>query len=130
MSLTLAELTGRFAVCQLPAKSDVPAWSWAGSFSNVTRTADEISIVCDEANVPSDVKHQAGWACLKLEGPFEFNLTGILTSVLNPLRDAKVGIFAVSTFDTDYVMVAGDKLDDTIRALTDAGHTVNRLEPK
>ncbi|UTA51115.1 ACT domain-containing protein [Deinococcus radiodurans] len=62
---------------------------------------------------------------MKLHGPFDFGLTGILASVLNPLRDAGVGIFALSTYDTDYVLVAQEQLDKAVAALRDAGHHVD-----
>jgi uncharacterized protein len=128
-SLNLTLLDGRFAVCRLPPESLIPPWAYRGAICSVTITADELSIICNESAVPSDVQHQGGWACLKLQGPFEFTLTGILTSLLNPLRDAGIGIFAMSTYDTDYVMVPGDRLEDALRALADAGHLVS-LGPK
>jgi uncharacterized protein len=125
MSFTLTTLAGRFAVCRLDPHALTPAWAYSGAVSSVTLTEDELSIVCDEKMVPADVRHQGGWVCLKMQGPFEFTLTGVLASVLIPLRNAGIGIFALSTFDTDYVMVPGDRLADAVAALTDAGHTVN-----
>jgi uncharacterized protein len=125
MSFTLTTLPGRFAVCRLDPLALTPAWAYSGAVSSVTLTEDELSIVCDEKMVPADVRYQGGWVCLKMQGPFEFTLTGVLASVLIPLRDAGIGIFALSTFDTDYVMVPGDRLADAVAALTDAGHTVN-----
>ncbi len=124
MPHTLTTLPGRYAVCRLGRDSPVPHWAFTGAFCSVTRNADELSVVCDESVVPNDIQHQAGWACLKLEGPFEFNLTGVLTSVLIPLRDAGIGIFAISTFDTDYVMVPKTSLADAICALISVGHSI------
>jgi uncharacterized protein len=125
MSLQLSVIVGRFAVCRLPSDSMVPAWAFTGAISSVTATSDELSIVCDETSVPPNVQHQAGWACFKLHGPFDFNLTGILTAVLNPLRDAGIGIFAMSTYDTDYVMVPDQRLQEAVTALREAGHQVD-----
>ncbi len=124
MPFTLTTLPGRFAVCRLDPLSLIPAWAYSGAVCSVTLNEDELSIVCDEKKVPADVQHQSGWACLKMQGPFEFTLTGVLTSVLVPLRDAGIGIFALSTFDTDYVLVPGERLDEAILALTAEGHTV------
>lgn len=74
--------------------------------------------------MPSDVKHDRGWRCLKLVGPLDLNLTGVLASVLQPLADADVSIFALSTFDTDYVLVRGAQLEKATAALREAGHHV------
>ena len=127
MPLTLSVLSDEYAVCQLPADAAPPAWAYAGEFWSVTRAPGELSVVCAAAAVPDAVPAERGWAALRLHGPFEFTLTGILASVLNPLRDAGVGIFALSTFDTDYVLVSQSRLADAVAALQAAGHTVNPL---
>lgn len=124
MPLTLQLIPGEFAVCRLPPTGPVPAWAGSHVFSSVTRTADELSIICPAAQVPADVKHEAGWRLLKLKGPFAFTETGILASVLEPLAAAKIGILAVSTFDTDYVLIKSDQLEATRHALRAAGHVV------
>jgi len=80
--------------------------------------------VCDETAVPNDVKHDRGWRCLKLAGPLELDLTGVLASVLQPLAAAQVSIFAIATFDTDYVLVRERQLEQAIVALRQAGHQV------
>jgi uncharacterized protein len=127
-NLNLSLLEGRFAVLQLDPKSPVPAWALEGEFFTVTRTSEELSIVCLEVNVPtnSNVRLERDWACLKLQGPFEFSLTGILLSVLEPLAKVNVGIFALSTFNTDYVLVKAEHLEKAIVALEAAGHRVSR----
>lgn len=83
-------------------------------------------MVAPEDSVPADVKQERGWRVFEFEGPFEFTLTGILAAAADPLRDAGIGIFAVSTFDTDYLMVKQDDLDRAIAALEGAGHTVDQ----
>ncbi|WP_104989668.1 ACT domain-containing protein [Deinococcus sp. NW-56] len=124
--LTLSVLGGsaptEFAVAQLPPEAPLPPLG--GGFFSLTRTAEELSLVCEMAHLPPGVRHQAGWAALKLHGPFDFGLTGILAAVLEPLRGAGVGIFALSTFDTDYVLVPAARLPDALAALRGAGHTV------
>lgn len=80
--------------------------------------------MCDETAVPNHVKHDRGWRCLKLAGPLELDLTGVLASVLQPLAAAQVSIFAIATFDTDYVLVRETQLEQAIVALRQAGHQV------
>jgi uncharacterized protein len=127
-NLNLSLLEGRFAVVQLEPESPVPAWAFEGGFFTVSKTIEELSIVCLEVNVPanSNVRLERDWACLKLQGPFEFSLTGILLSVLEPLAKVNVGIFALSTFNTDYVLVKAENLERAILALEGAGHSVAR----
>ena len=129
--LTLSLLGGphptELTVAQWPPSDVVPldlAALTASSFFNLTRTPDEWSLVCESGLLPPGVRHESGWVAFKLHGPFEFTLTGILSAVLNPLRDAGVGIFALSTFDTDYVLVARAQLETAQAALRAVGHTV------
>ena len=96
-----------------------------GLFFSVTRTADELSVVCPEQQVPPEVHHENEWACLKLEGPFPFSETGILTSFVQPLSDRAIPIFAVSTFDTDYVLVKEAWVEKAVEALKEAGHEMS-----
>jgi hypothetical protein len=93
-----------------------------GRFFSITRTADELSIVCQASKVPADIQHEEDWVCLKLEGPFPFSETGILVSFVQPLSDRAIPIFAISTFDTDYVLVKEAWVEKTLEALRDAGH--------
>lgn len=123
-ALTLLLAHGEFAVCRLPPDAPVPAWAGSGVFSSVTRTTDELSILCPAVQVPAGVKHEAGWRLLKLQGPFAFTETGILAAVLTPLAAAKIGILALSTFDTDYLLVKDEKLAATVCALEAVGLTV------
>jgi hypothetical protein len=108
----------------MDSQAAVPAWAASSVFSSITRTADELSIVCEEAGVPLDVKHDGGWRCLELAGPLDLSLTGVLASVLRPLAEAGVSIFAASTFDTDYVLVRAGQLEKAVAALRAAGHLV------
>ena len=124
MPLTLSVLPGEYAVCQLSPTHAVPGWATAGELFSVTRTPDELSVVCSAQAVPADVQQAAGWTALRLHGPFDFGLTGILAGVLNPLHRADVGIFALSTYDTDYVLVQAAQLELATGALRDAGYRV------
>jgi hypothetical protein len=122
--LALELLPERYAVVRLGADAALPAWLRDDGFRNVSWTADELSIVCEESQPPADAHAERGWRCLKLRGPFDFALTGILLSVLEPLAAADVGIFAVSTFDTDYVLVKEAQLQAAVDALVASGHHV------
>lgn len=124
--LTLQLAVGEFAVCRLPATEPVPRWAGSAVFSSITRTADELSLICPAAQVPTDIKAERGWRLLKFRGPFEFGAVGILASVTEPLARASLSLLAVGTFDTDYVLVKSDRLDDAMRVLEAAGHTVRR----
>jgi len=126
MSLTLHLVTGEFAVCRLPATDPVPAWAGSTVFSSVTRTADELSILCPAAQVPAGLKAERAWRLLKFQGPFEFGAVGILNSVTGPLAQAGISLLAVATFDTDYLLVPAARVDDAVRTLQAAGHTMRR----
>jgi hypothetical protein len=123
-SLKFSRLPGLFAICQLPANSDISAWALQGSFVSVTRTIDELSVVCPQGQVPTEVRHEGDWACLKLEGPFPFSQTGVLASFIKPLSDQAISIFALATFNTDYVLVKMSSLDSAVKILQQAGHTL------
>lgn len=123
MNLSLTH--DHLSVCQLPADAPIPSWAaQANAFVSITRTADELSIVCTEVLAPKNVKQEAGWRAFKIEGPLDFGLTGILASVLDPLAKAGISIFALSTYNTDYILVKADKVEAATQALRTAGHGV------
>jgi uncharacterized protein len=124
MGLKFRQLAGSYLVSRLAPDAGLPAWIPSGSIVSITRTQDELSIVCEEPRPLPSEKYEAGWACLKLEGPFPFSLTGVLSSFLAPLAENKIPIFAMSTFDTDYVLVKRDDLARAVTALQAAGHEV------
>ena len=114
-------LPHRLAVCRLSAEDAIPSWA-TGEFISITRTAAELSIVCGQELVPDGKKCEGGWRVFEVAGPLEFALTGVLSAIATPLAAAGVSIFALSTFDTDYVLVKEDKLAEAIEALRAAGH--------
>lgn len=122
--LTLSVLPQRLAVCRFGPEATIPAWATIAPFFSVTRTTDELSIVCPEDHVPLDVPCERDWQALKLEGPFEFSLVGILSAVAAPLAEAGVSIFAIATYDTDYVLVREFQLEQAVAVLREEGHTV------
>ena len=124
-SLHLEAIEVRLAVCRLDAGSDVPSWvDRSRQFTSVTRTIDELSIVCARDDVPEGVPMEGPWRALRVQGPIVMTLVGVVAALANPLADAGISIFAVSTFDTDYILVHEPDLDAAVRALTRAGHVV------
>lgn len=130
--LDLRVLEGQYAVCQLEASAPIPTWATGEGFESISRSEEELSIVCHQSRVPPEIKAERDWRLIRLVGPFDFGLIGILASVLNPLAKAQIGIFAVSTYNTDYVLVKAHDLDRAVVALSQAGHAVNveGLEPR
>jgi uncharacterized protein len=115
-------LPGPYAVVRLAPDTAIPAWATQGEFTSISRTPDELSIVCSAENLPGDVHFPQRWICLKLEGPFPFSMTGILVSLIEPLSNKSIPIFAVSTYDTDYVLVQEEWAEAAIAELQRAGH--------
>lgn len=115
-------LPGPYAIVRLAADAPVPAWAVKGEFTSVSRSADELSIVCPAGNLPADVHSAQRWVCFKLEGPFPFSQTGVLLSFLEPLSNNGVPIFAISTYDTDYVLIPEDRMLGVTDWLREAGH--------
>ena len=114
--LTLSILPQNLSVCRF-GPNDAPQLPKEGFYS-ITKTADELSIVCEESAVPPDCpKIEAGWRAVKVEGPLDFSLTGILASLANPLAEAGISIFAISTYDTDYVLVKSGDLSKAVEVL-------------
>lgn len=122
--LTLSVLPQRLAVCRFGPEATIPAWATIAPFFSVTRTVEELSIVCPENHIPLDVPCERDWQALKLEGPFEFSLVGILAAVAAPLAEAGVSVFAIATYDTDYVLVRESQFEQAVSVLRAAGHTV------
>lgn len=120
----LTLLPGSFAIVRLAADAPPPLWATAGDFFSVTRTSDELSVVCLANQVPSSLAAETGWRVLKVQGPFAFSEIGVLAALAMPLARAKVSLFAISTFDTDYLLVSEKTLDVAVEALRSVGHVV------
>lgn len=123
-ALNLSILPETFAVCRLAPTTVVPPWATQGTFWAITQTDEELSIVCPQAHVPADVQHQPDWACLKVAGPLDFALTGILAGLAAPLADAHISIFALSTYDTDYLLIPATNLAQATAVLQQNGHHI------
>src|SRR6267378_4033383 len=122
----LTLLPERFAILRLAADAPIPQWATQGSFFSVTHTGDELSIVSELSRVPVGVQSQPGWHAFKVHGPFVLSEIGVLSALAAPLAEAEISLFAISTFDTDYLLVAAETLSAAINALGQAGHTIHR----
>ncbi len=122
--LRLSVLEERLAVCRLDPPAQIPAWATGAPFFSVTRTSDELSIVCPEERVPPGITCERGWRALRFDGPFEFGLVGVLASVAVPLAEAGVSILAIATYETDYVLVEESQLPLATQVLREWGHEV------
>lgn len=121
--LNLSLLKASYAVCRFPAGSPVAAHS-PGSFTLLVQAAEETTLVCPLDQAPQEAEIDAGWRCFRIEQSFDFSVPGILASVLSPLAEAGIGIFATSTFSTDYVLVKAGDAQKAAAALEGAGHAV------
>ncbi len=125
MNLHLDILPGDLMVCRLAPDAPIPDWA-AGTFTALTRTPDELSIVCAAAPLPDGVPVEGPFTALKVRGPLDFSMTGIVAELARTLADAAIPVFVISTFDTDYILVPRDRADATADALRAAGHAVTR----
>ncbi|MGZ3443528.1 MAG: ACT domain-containing protein [Polyangia bacterium] len=103
--MTLTRIPGVFAVARLPPQAPIPAWAMSGVLTSITRTADELSIVCDDEAVPEGVYAWRDFAALRVVGTIDFGVVGLLATLTRALAEAGVSVFVVSSFDTDYLFV-------------------------
>ncbi len=124
MGFRLRLLPGDYAVARMDPDAALPGWADGPGFVSISRSDDELSVLCQSERVPPLIRHETGWACMKLVGPFAFDQTGVVLSVIRPLSEAGIGIFVVSTFDGDHLMVKRTDLDRARVLLSDAGHRI------
>lgn len=124
MNLTLTLLAETFTIHRLAAHADIPLQVLDSPFFAVARTMDELSLVLPESVEITSDRFEAGWVCLKVEGPLDFSLVGILSGIAGALEEAGVSIFALSTFDTDYILVKREQAGTAREALVAAGHLI------
>jgi len=114
----------KLCICKLKFDDPIPDWSIKGDFFSVTRTSDELSLVCSQSAVPANIQAENDWRVLKVQGPLDFGLTGILSKLSTTLAEAGISIFAISTFDTDYLLVREEKLAQAIESLKKKGYEI------
>lgn len=122
--IRLRKLEGSYAIAQLPHSDKIPAWVDGSGFVNISRTDDELSLVCLEQRIPRDVKIDGGWTCFKFLGPFAFDEAGVILSVIKPLSENGIGIFVVSTFNGDILLLKTEDVVPALKLLKERGHSV------
>ena len=118
-------LPEKFTVCRLRSDAEFPYSVMHAGWWNITRTDDELSIVCPESYAPEEAEIEKGWRCLEVAGPLDFSEIGVLASLADPLAKTGISIFVTSTFNTDYVLVKQDRLAKAVRVLRLAGHSIS-----
>ena len=113
-------LSGNYVICRLNPAEPVPEWP-GGELLSVTRTPDELTIICRDDNVPDEVQSEPGWRCLRVAGKLDFSLVGVIARITTVLADAEISVFTISTFDTDYFLVREIDLDRAMKAWNEAG---------
>jgi|SRR5438309_7773759 len=124
--LTIVIYREIYGICRLEPDAAVPAWARGTRFLSITRTPNELSIVCEEALVPDHAYAERNRRLMHIEGTLAFTLTGVLASVAAPLANAGISVFAVSTYDTDYLLVSDEDLQETMQVLETAGHAIRQ----
>ena len=122
--LQLSLLKDRYGICSLPATAPIPDWALKESLVSITRTEQELTIVCRLDLIPSQYKCDLNWRCFRVDGTFDLNQIGVISSISSPLADAGISIYVISTYKTDYFLIQEDKLDQTISVLSNSGHSI------
>lgn len=123
--LSLTVLAAPLALCRLSPAEHTPAWTTrARTFLSISRTPTELSIVADESSVPPQLDAQRGYRALRVEGPLPLDLIGIFAPIASSLAAARIPIFPIATYDTDYVLVASEFLEKAISTLEAAGYRI------
>ncbi len=127
IEITLEWLVGRFAVCRLDPSAAIPGWTLGSSdFLSITRSEVELSIVAAETLLPPEVTAERGWAAMRVVGKLDFSIVGLLAKLTDALAEAEISCFAISTYDTDYILVKDGDADRAAEALG----TVARVTPR
>jgi hypothetical protein len=129
VTLTLEQFPEKLAVVRLGPGADVPGWAESSSLFSITATARETSIVCATRSVPRKAQQAGPFTAFAVEGPLDFSMTGILATLLQPLADAQISVFTISTFDTDWILVPVDDAERTAEEWRRRGHEVAPAVP-
>jgi len=123
--LKLTILPETLGICHLAKRSKIPSWVTSDdAFCSITKTEDELSIVCPQEKIPVGVMAEKGWRAFKVEGPLGFSLTGIVSSLSAPLAEAQISILYISTYETDYLLVEEKNLEKT-KTILSKHHIIN-----
>jgi len=124
-SLNLSLMPHTYAVCELQPNGHIPTWALIGDFVSLTRTEQELSVVCMQENVPDEIQAERNWRCVQVQGMFDFSLAGVHASLAIPLAEANISILSIATYATDYLLIKEQDLDQALEVLRNAGHQVS-----
>ena len=122
--LTLELLESEWSIARLAPDDPVPDWAWSAELCSVSRTCDELSVLAPSAQVPDDVRCERAFRAMIVQGPLPFDAKGILADLSAAIAEAGISLLAISTFDTDVVLVRQDDLDAAVAALHRRGHAI------
>lgn len=125
--LSLALLPQTYAACQFHPDKHIPYWALMGDFVSLTRTPQELSIVCQQDNVPEDIEAERGWRCVQVQGAFDFSVSGVNASLAVPLADADISVLAIATYSTDYLLIKEKDVERALQVLEQSGHSVEHM---
>ena len=125
-TLSLVLLPHKYAICQFHPDKHIPYWALLGNFVSLTRTHEELSIVCQQDNVPNDINAERGWRCVQVQGAFDFSVAGVNASLAIPLAEADISVLAIGTYATEYLLVKEENLERALQVLEQAGHSIKR----
>lgn len=123
-TIVLKLLEGIFGVCKLGAKDEIPTWVNGDKFISITRTEEEMSIVCEENNIPQNVVYEPDWRILKIEGILDFSMIGIIAKISSILAEKGISIFVISTFNTDYILIKEKNINNAIEVLEERNYNI------
>jgi hypothetical protein len=124
--LKLSILKDKYGICVLPNTAPIPEWALTQSLISITGTEKELTIVCKQDIIPSQYQSALNWRCFRVDGIFDLNQIGVISSLSLPLSEARISIYVISTYNTDYFLVQEDKVEQTISVLSDCGHTITK----
>jgi uncharacterized protein len=124
--LQLSLLKDKYGICTLPSTAPIPGWATAQSLASITRTEKELTIVCRQKIIPSQYQSDLNWRCFKIDGSFDLNQVGVISSISSPLAAAGISIYVISTYDTDYFLIQEHNLEQTISVLSGSGHSITK----
>ena len=124
--LQLSLLKDKYGICTLPNTAPIPDWALTQSLASITRTEKELTIVCRLEILPSQYQSDLKWRCFKIDGSFDLNQIGVISSISSPLADAGISIYVISTYDTDYFLIQEQNLEQTISILSSSGHYITK----
>ena len=123
MYIEIRKLDGEFSICKI---DNVEQVDFSREFVFLSKTDDEISLVCESAYIPSYVKSsKAAWRGLKISGKLDFDMIGVIAKITNILAKAEISVFVVSTYDTDYFFISDENFNAGVRTLTDNGYVIS-----